>query len=93
MGLLDSSIDDALVISLFDLMTVLDNMTNEQELIQYLDIRKEVNKNKMLYCDELDLFEYFKDGNLSEAIKTPGAFITPIIPSKLDKKYFCNTFV
>ena len=93
MGLLDSSIDDALVISLFDLMTILDNMTNEQELIQYLNIRKEVNKNKMLYCDELDLFEYFKEGNLSEAVKTPGAFITPIIPSKFDEKYLCNTFI
>ncbi len=92
-GLLDSSIENTLVISLFDLMTILDNMKNEQELIQYLDIRKEVNKNKMLYCDELDLFEYFKEGILNEAVKKPGAFITPIIPSKFDAKYLCNTFV
>ena len=93
MGLLDPSIDDALVISLFDLMTILENMKDEQEFIQYLDIRKEVNKNKMLYCDELDLFGYFKEGMLSEAIKKPGAFIAPIKPCKLDEKYLCNTFV
>lgn len=93
MGLLDPSIDDALVISLFDLMTILENMKDEQEFIQYLDIRKEVNKNKLLYCDELDLFEYFEEGMLSEAIKKPGAFIMPITPSKLDEKYLCNSFV
>ena len=93
MGLLDPSIDDALVISLFDLMTILENMKDEQEFIQYLDIRKEVNKNKMLYCDELDLFGYFKEGMLSEAIKRPGAFIMPITPSKLDEKYLCNSFI
>ena len=93
MGLLDPSIDDALVISLFDLMTILENMKDEQEFIQYLDIRKEVNKNKMLYCDELDLFGYFKEGMLSEAIKKPGAFIMPITPSKLDEKYLCNSFI
>ena len=92
-GLLDSSIDDTLVISLFDLMTILENMKDEQEFIQYLDIRKEVNKNKMLYCDELDLFGYFKEGMLSEAIKKPGAFIMPITPSKLDEKYLCNSFI
>lgn len=93
MGLLDPSIDDALVISLFDLMTILENMKDEQEFIQYLDIRKEVNKNKMLYCDELDLFEYFEEGMLSEAIKKPGAFIMPITPSKLDEKYLCRSFI
>ena len=93
MGLLDPSIDDALVISLFDLMTILENMKDEQEFIQYLDIRKEVNKNKMLYCDELDLFEYFEEGMLSEAIKKPRAFIMPITPSKLDEKYLCNLFI
>ena len=92
-GLLDPSIDDVLVISLFDLMTILENMKDEQEFIQYLDIRKEVNKNKLLYCDELDLFEYFEEGMLSEAIKKPGAFIMPITPSKLDEKYLCNSFV
>lgn len=93
MGLLDPSIDNALVISLFDLMTILENMKDEQEFIQYLDIRKEVNKNKMLYCDELDLFEYFEEGMLSEAIKKPGAFIMPITPSKLDEKYLCRSFI
>ena len=93
MGLLNSNIDDTLVISLFDLMTILDNMEDEQELIQYLNIRKDVNKNKMLYCDELDLFGYFKEGMLSEAIKKPGAFIMPITPSKLDEKYLCKSFV
>ena len=93
LGLFDSNIDDTLVISLFDLMTILDNMKDEQEFIQYLDIRKEVNKNKMLYCDELDLFGYFKEGMLSEVIKKPGSFITPIKPCKLDEKYLCKSFI
>lgn len=93
MGLLDPSIDDALVISLFDLMTILENMKEEQEFIQYLDIRKEVSKNKMLYCDELDLFEYFKEGMLDKAVKKPGAFIMPLPSSKLNDKYLCSTFI
>jgi hypothetical protein len=91
-GLLDSSIDNTLVISLFDLMPILENMKDEQELIQYLDIRKEVNKNKILFCDELDLFGYFKEGMLGEVVRKPGAFIMPITPSKLDEKYLCKSF-
>lgn len=92
-GLLDSSFDDTFVVSLFDLMTILDNMNDEKELIQYLKIRKEVNGNKILYCDELDLFGYFKEGMLGEAAKKTGAFVMPIQPSKLDEKYLHNTFV
>ena len=74
-------------------MPIMKNLKNEQELIQYLDIRKEVNKNKMLYCDELDLFEYFKEGMLDKAVKKPGAFIMPLPSSKLNDKYLCSTFI
>lgn len=87
MGIIDSSIDDTFVVSLFDLMAILDNMNDENELIRYLEIRKEVNRNKLQYFDELDLFGYFKEGMLDKAAREKGVFITPIQPSKLDEKY------
>ena len=92
-GLLDSSFDDTFVVSLFDLMAILDNMNDEEELIQYLEIRKDVYKNKIHYFDELDLFEFFKDGSLEDASKKTGAFIMPMPSSKLDDKYLNNAFV
>lgn len=91
LGILDSNINDSFVISLFDLMAILDNMKDENELIQYLEIHKEIFKNKIQYCDELDLFNHFKEGSLTEAVKNKGAFIAPIQPSKLDQKYHCNS--
>lgn len=88
-NLLDSSFDDTFVVSLFDLMAILDNMEDEKELLKYLEIRKEINKNKIHYFDELDLFEYFKDGTLSEAAKQTGTFILPV-QSRLNDKYMPN---
>lgn len=85
MGIIDNDNRDIWIASLYDLMTIIENIKDENALIQYLTLHNSITTNdNVQYLDELDVFGAFLQN--PAILENPPRFITGY-SSDLDKKY------
>lgn len=96
-GMMDPKFRDTLVISLFDLMTISDFINHEKEFIRYLNLRKLIDENLIVFFDELDILGQFLNGNIEEEIKSnTGTDTTKLVVGGSDiieKQYFSKSAI
>ena len=84
MGIIENEHRDIWIVSLYDLMAILENITDEIEFNKYLSIRNEIAEDdSVIFNDELDVFGMFMTDStkLSERpLIVPHSYV-------LDKKY------
>lgn len=61
---------DTWLVSLFDLMVVVEYCQNSEEFKEYVKLREKVADADIYFCDELDLFAAYCNGQLESMISS-----------------------
>lgn len=68
-GLMEKHYWNVWTVSLYDFMVVADCISDEEKLIEYLDVHNRINQDEIEYQDELDIFGNYLNGSIDAIIK------------------------
>lgn len=69
-GVMQPEYKDTWLVSLFDLMVVVEYCQNSEEFKEYVKLREKVADADIYFCDELDLFAAYCNGQLESMISS-----------------------
>lgn len=85
-GVVREEYKDTWLVSLFDLMVVVEYCQNDKEFMEYLRLREKVAEAEVYFWDELDIFAAFCQGRLENIIHQKNVVVTGL-SSMFDEDY------
>lgn len=86
-GVMQPEYKDTWLVSLFDLMVVVEYCQNSEEFKEYVKLREKVADADIYFCDELDLFAAYCNGQLESMISSKKNVIVSGLSKMFDDDY------